>query len=169
MGGGMGLAQGSSLRVVGERTRIAMPEVGIGLFPDVGASYFLSRLPGSLGSVSRVDRRADPRGRCALCAPGRCLSAARRHRGVAARLAGTDVDRGRPQPTCAALIHAHSAQGLAAPSLSVLRPGHRPPLLAIHRGRHLRIARGEKPTPSTWIGRSKPSNSCAAARPPCYR
>lgn len=49
MGGGMGLAQGSNLRVVGDRTRLAMPEVGIGLFPDVGASYFLSRLPGSLG------------------------------------------------------------------------------------------------------------------------
>ncbi len=49
MGGGMGLAQGSTWRIVGERTRIAMPEVGIGLFPDVGASYFLSRLPGSLG------------------------------------------------------------------------------------------------------------------------
>ena len=49
MGGGMGLAQGATLRIVGERTRIAMPEVGIGLFPDVGASYFLSRLPGSLG------------------------------------------------------------------------------------------------------------------------
>jgi enoyl-CoA hydratase/carnithine racemase len=49
MGGGMGLAQGSTLRVVGERTRIAMPEVGIGFLPDVGASYFLSRLPGSLG------------------------------------------------------------------------------------------------------------------------
>ncbi len=50
MGGGMGLAQGSTLRVVGERSRIAMPEVSIGLFPDVGASYFLSRLPGSLGA-----------------------------------------------------------------------------------------------------------------------
>ena len=49
MGGGMGLAQGSRLRIVGERSRIAMPEVGIGLFPDVGGSYFLSRLPGSLG------------------------------------------------------------------------------------------------------------------------
>jgi enoyl-CoA hydratase/carnithine racemase len=49
MGGGMGIAQGSRLRVVGERTRIAMPEVGIGLFPDVGGSFFLSRLPGALG------------------------------------------------------------------------------------------------------------------------
>lgn len=49
MGGGMGIAQGAQLRVVTDRTRIAMPEVGIGLIPDVGASYFLSRLPGALG------------------------------------------------------------------------------------------------------------------------
>ncbi|HTN64865.1 MAG TPA: enoyl-CoA hydratase/isomerase family protein [Burkholderiaceae bacterium] len=43
MGGGMGLAQGASLRLVTERTRVAMPETGIGLMPDVGASYFLAR------------------------------------------------------------------------------------------------------------------------------
>jgi enoyl-CoA hydratase/carnithine racemase len=49
MGGGMGIAQGASLRVVTDRTRMAMPEVGIGFFPDVGASYFLSRLAGALG------------------------------------------------------------------------------------------------------------------------
>jgi enoyl-CoA hydratase/carnithine racemase len=49
LGGGMGIAQGSRLRVVGERTRMAMPEVAIGFFPDVGGSYFLSRLPGVLG------------------------------------------------------------------------------------------------------------------------
>jgi enoyl-CoA hydratase/carnithine racemase len=49
MGGGMGISQGSRLRIVGDRTRMAMPEVAIGFFPDVGASYFLSRLPGGLG------------------------------------------------------------------------------------------------------------------------
>jgi enoyl-CoA hydratase/carnithine racemase len=50
LGGGMGIAQGSMFRVVGERTQMAMPEVAIGFFPDVGASYFLSRLPGQLGT-----------------------------------------------------------------------------------------------------------------------
>ena len=50
MGGGMGIAQAAKLRIVTDRTRIAMPEVGIGLFPDVGGSYFLSRLPGALGN-----------------------------------------------------------------------------------------------------------------------
>ncbi len=49
MGGGMGISQGASLRIVGDRTRMAMPETAIGAFPDVGGSYFLSRLPGALG------------------------------------------------------------------------------------------------------------------------
>ena len=49
MGGGMGISQGARLRIVGDRTRMAMPETAIGLFPDVGGSYFLSRTPGRLG------------------------------------------------------------------------------------------------------------------------
>ena len=49
MGGGMGISQGASLRVVTERTKMAMPETNIGLFPDVGGGYFLSRCPGSVG------------------------------------------------------------------------------------------------------------------------
>jgi enoyl-CoA hydratase/carnithine racemase len=52
MGGGMGIAQGGpdcGLRIVTERSRIAMPEVNIGLFPDVGGSHFLSHAPGRLG------------------------------------------------------------------------------------------------------------------------
>ncbi|HAT30213.1 MAG TPA: 3-hydroxyisobutyryl-CoA hydrolase [Janthinobacterium sp.] len=53
MGGGMGVAQAgpaNRLRIVTERTKMAMPEVNIGLFPDVGGSYFLSRLDGHLGN-----------------------------------------------------------------------------------------------------------------------
>lgn len=44
MGGGMGLAQAAPLRIVTERSRVAMPETGIGLVPDVGASRFLARM-----------------------------------------------------------------------------------------------------------------------------
>ena len=49
MGGGMGLAQGASARIVTARTKMAMPETHIGLFPDVGGGYFLSRCAGHLG------------------------------------------------------------------------------------------------------------------------
>ncbi|CAK9889302.1 MULTISPECIES: enoyl-CoA hydratase/isomerase family protein [Pseudomonas] len=54
LGGGMGLAQGADLRVVTERSRLAMPETAIGYFPDVGGSYFLSRIPGELGTYLGV-------------------------------------------------------------------------------------------------------------------
>jgi len=49
MGGGMGISQGAALRVVTERTKMAMPETHIGLFPDVGGGYFLGRCQGHLG------------------------------------------------------------------------------------------------------------------------
>ena len=49
MGGGMGLSQGAKLRIVTEHTKMAMPETNIGLFPDVGGGYFLSRCPGHVG------------------------------------------------------------------------------------------------------------------------
>lgn len=49
MGGGMGISQGAQIRIVTEHTKMAMPETNIGLFPDVGGGYFLSRCPGSVG------------------------------------------------------------------------------------------------------------------------
>lgn len=49
MGGGLGLMIGASHRIVTERSRLAMPEISIGLYPDVGGTYFLSRLPEGMG------------------------------------------------------------------------------------------------------------------------
>ncbi|WP_444903193.1 enoyl-CoA hydratase/isomerase family protein [Microbulbifer sp. CnH-101-E] len=49
MGGGIGIMAGASHRIVTETTRMAMPEITIGLFPDVGGSWFLNRMPGRLG------------------------------------------------------------------------------------------------------------------------
>ena len=49
MGGGLGLMAGASHRVVTETSRIAMPEQTIGLYPDVGGSYFLHKMPQSVG------------------------------------------------------------------------------------------------------------------------
>jgi enoyl-CoA hydratase len=49
MGGGVGVSVHGSHRVAGEAAMFAMPETGIGLFPDVGGSYFLPRCPGQVG------------------------------------------------------------------------------------------------------------------------
>jgi enoyl-CoA hydratase len=50
MGGGVGISVHGSHRVAGDRFVFAMPEVGIGFFPDIGATWFLPRLPGELGA-----------------------------------------------------------------------------------------------------------------------
>lgn len=49
MGGGVGISVHGSVRIVTDNTMFAMPETGIGLFPDVGGSWFLPRLPGAIG------------------------------------------------------------------------------------------------------------------------
>jgi enoyl-CoA hydratase/carnithine racemase len=80
MGGGMGISQGASLRIVTERSKLAMPETLIGLFPDVGGGYFLSRCPGSLGEY--------------LALTGHVLGAVE---SVCAGLADAQMDSGRLQ------------------------------------------------------------------------
>lgn len=121
MGGGMGIAQACTLRVVGDRTRIAMPEVAIGFFPDVGASYFLSRLPGALGIYLALTGN-QIRGADALysqladvhLAPAAIASLAD---DLAAMAWGDD-----PAADLRNFIRARAALGLPAPSLSLLRP-----------------------------------------------
>jgi enoyl-CoA hydratase len=49
MGGGVGISQPCDFRIATQATRLAMPETGIGLFPDVGGGWYLSRLPGRVG------------------------------------------------------------------------------------------------------------------------
>ena len=66
MGGGVGISAYGSLRLVTERSRVAMPETAIGFFPDVGALHLLSRAPGELGThlaLTGVARRRCRRGR----------------------------------------------------------------------------------------------------------
>ncbi|KAJ0736855.1 putative 3-hydroxyisobutyryl-CoA hydrolase [Helianthus annuus] len=54
MGGGAALAIHGRFRVVTDNTLFAMPETALGSFPDVGSSYYLSRLPGFFGNLSLI-------------------------------------------------------------------------------------------------------------------
>ncbi len=80
MGGGVGVSAHGSHRVAGDRFQFAMPEVGIGFFPDVGATWFLPRLPGALGMYCALtgDR---------LNADDGCASGVATHRISSARFA----------------------------------------------------------------------------------
>jgi enoyl-CoA hydratase/carnithine racemase len=85
MGGGMGLCQGGSqgtrMRIVTDKTKMAMPETGIGLFPDVGGGYFLSRCPGHVGEYLALSgdtiggAQAVAWGLADVCAPAAALPA----------------------------------------------------------------------------------------------
>lgn len=64
MGGGVGISLPASFRVVTENTRFAMPETGIGLFPDVGGSLYLSRLSGRIGQFLALTGARFDAGEC---------------------------------------------------------------------------------------------------------
>jgi enoyl-CoA hydratase len=64
MGGGVGIAMPCEFRVATENTRLAMPETGIGLFPDVGGGWYLSRLPGRVGQFMALTGARLDAGEC---------------------------------------------------------------------------------------------------------
>ena len=113
MGGGVGVSVHGSHRVAGDRFLFAMPEVSIGLFPDVGATWFLPRLPGELGAY------------CALT--GERLNAAD---GVAATIASLHVPSSRfadlTDALCGAVPVEATLAAFAAPAgerkVAALRP-----------------------------------------------
>ncbi|WP_286788855.1 MULTISPECIES: enoyl-CoA hydratase/isomerase family protein [unclassified Pseudomonas] len=84
MGGGLGLLAGASHRVVCESTRVAMPEVSIGLYPDVGASWFLNRMPGRCGLFLGVTgAQLTARDAVFVGLADRCIAAERREQVIA--------------------------------------------------------------------------------------
>jgi enoyl-CoA hydratase len=114
MGGGVGISIHGSHRVAGDRFEFAMPEVGIGFFPDVGATWFLPRLPGEIGTY------------CALT--GERLKAAD---AVAAGIATHRVASGRFAELVAALCGAGSVDAiLAAFAAAAATPPDPDPLAA---------------------------------------
>ena len=90
MGGGVGVSAHGSHRVVTERTLFAMPETGIGLFPDVGATWLLPRLPGAIGMyLGLTGVRLGPAD-CLYAGLGSGFIPADRLDALAAALAGAD-------------------------------------------------------------------------------
>ncbi|MGW1466101.1 enoyl-CoA hydratase/isomerase family protein [Streptomyces sp. NPDC002308] len=67
MGGGVGISAHGSVRIVTERSRVAMPETAIGFVPDVGGTYLLSRAPGELGTHLALTGRSVGAADALLC------------------------------------------------------------------------------------------------------
>jgi enoyl-CoA hydratase len=93
MGGGVGVSVHGSHRVVTERTAFAMPETGIGLFPDVGATYVLPRLPGALGMYLGLTGARLGAADCLLAGIGSCYVPAGRLDELEGALAEADLSK----------------------------------------------------------------------------
>ncbi len=126
MGGGIGLFAGADFRVVTEKSLFAMPEVTIGLYPDVGASWFLSRMPGRLGLwLGLTGARFNGADAIGLGLADHAM-ASRERAELPARLAALDWSAGDPGEQIEALLtDLQEAPGQALP----------PPVLLPHQER----------------------------------
>ncbi|MEU3187713.1 enoyl-CoA hydratase/isomerase family protein [Streptomyces sp. NPDC006923] len=91
MGGGVGVSAHGSIRIVTERSAVAMPETGIGLVPDVGGTYLLSRAPGELGTHLALTGRAVGAADALLCGLADHFVPSDRLPELSAALADTDA------------------------------------------------------------------------------
>ncbi|NKI44543.1 enoyl-CoA hydratase/isomerase family protein [Streptomyces physcomitrii] len=102
MGGGVGLSAHGSLRIVTERSKVAMPETGIGFAPDVGGTYLLARAPGELGTHLALTGTAVGAADARLCGLADHFVPAERLDDLAGDLATTEaaeaVERHRQAP-----------------------------------------------------------------------
>jgi enoyl-CoA hydratase len=121
MGGGVGISLPCRFRVATENTRLAMPETGIGLFPDVGGGWYLSRLPGRMGQfIALTGYRLDGAECVALGLATHYLPAARLDEAKAAigedpQAIGAVLDRlAAPLPDAALLVHRDAIDRLFA-------------------------------------------------------
>lgn len=95
MGGGVGIAAHGSLRLVTERSRVAMPETAIGFFPDVGSLFLLSRAPGEIGTHLAMTGLSVGGADAVTCGLADALIASQDIPGLLARLvAGEALDAG---------------------------------------------------------------------------
>lgn len=94
MGGGVGLSVGASHRVVAAGSRIAMPEIHIGLFPDVGGGWFLPRCPGEVGTYLGLTGARIGAGDCGYIGFGTHFVPSARLEDLVAALAEADLERG---------------------------------------------------------------------------
>ncbi|WP_448661819.1 enoyl-CoA hydratase/isomerase family protein [Sphingomonas sp. CJ20] len=121
MGGGVGISQPAKFRVATEHTKFAMPETGIGLFPDVGGGWYLAHLPGHMGEyIALTGARLDGAECLALGLATHFLPAARLEEAKAAILADpqaiaeTLAALSAPAPEPAILAHRDAIDRLFA-------------------------------------------------------
>jgi enoyl-CoA hydratase/carnithine racemase len=107
MGGGIGLMAGASHRVVTPRSMLAMPEITIGLYPDVGASWFLNRMPGASGTfLGLTGARLNASDALFVGLADRLIDAERRDAVIDDLL---DADWSRPRPALERVLRTHAA------------------------------------------------------------
>jgi enoyl-CoA hydratase len=144
MGGGVGVSLHGAYRVAGDRYRFAMPEVAIGFFPDVGATYALPRLPGEAGmylALTGARGRPDDAGELGLADPCRALE---RDARIVERLVA-----GRGWRPCSPPPPARRSRGRSCGNGRRSMPASRP--------------RASRPSWRAWTRRPRPGSDFARA------